>query len=556
LKPVTTIALILLGGVSAFAQQTIFAPRVDIGNVPGAVCSIIFDANNDGRQDFAVCASNFVYVFLQNPGPVGTFTLASTINAGTGNLVVSLGAGDFNGDGKQDLAVATNTLFTSSGTSSVSVYPGSGNGLFLAPSTVTSQGGLGAMVVTDLNNDHKQDIVVASQSNALIFLGNGTGGFSGPTLLSVSTPLSALAVGDFNHNGVPDVARGSIFLGNGDGTLGVVSGPPFYAPNSALKGVVTNSILYLAVADVNNDGIPDIVGKSNSVPSIVWLGNGDGTFQAAVTQNLGAAAIGFGVADFNFDGRPDYVDLESGSPATVNIFTGTGGGQFQTTPLSFPACNTTVLSGFPATNALTVGDLNGDGIPDVIASCAASSTVSLFLSLAPAVFLQTSANPTTPGQSVTLTSIVGTPAMGFLYTSGFNVQFYDGATALGSPIQVTSGQATRTTTSLPQGIHFLTASLLNSQGTAVSTSGIVTQVVSPTTCAPNLAGQLNIVPGGFRRNPVTGQYIQTVTVTNTSGTAVMGPVSLALNNLSAGVTALNADGLTAWQRPGGCAVRR
>ena len=187
----------------------------------------------------------------------------------------------------------------------------------------------------------------------------------------------------------------------------------------------------------------------------------------------------------------------------------------------------------------------------MIASCATSNTVSLFLSLVPSVFLQTSANPSTPGQNVTLTSIVGTPSMGFLYTSGFSVQFYDGAIALGAAIPVTSGQATRTTTGLAQGIHFLTASLLNSQGTAVSTSGIVTQVVSPTTCAPNLAGQLNIAPGGFRRNAVTGQYIQTVIVTNTSGTGIMGPVSLALNNLSSGVTALNADGLTACSVPTG-----
>jgi len=550
LKPVTTIALMLLGGVSAFAQQAIFAPRVDIGNVPGAVCSIIFDANNDGRQDFAVCASNFVYVFLQNPGPVGTFTLSTVINAGAGNLVVSVGAGDFNADGKQDLAVATNTLFSSSGTGSLSVYPGNGNGTFQAPSTVTSQGAFGAMVVADFNNDHKPDIVLVTQGNGLVFLGNGTGGFSGPTYLNVFTPSSALAVGDFNRDGVPDVARDSIFLGNGDGTLGIASTPvPFFTPNSSLTGA-PGAIVFLAVADVNNDGYPDIVGKSASLSSTLWLGKGDGTFQSGVSQNLGTAAVGFGLADFNFDGRPDVVDLESGSPATVNIFTGTGGGQFETTPISLPAC-ITAASPFPATNALTVGDLNGDGIPDVIASCATSNTVSIFLSVVPSVFLQTSANPTTPGQSVTLTSIVGTPSMGFLYTSGFSVQFYDGATALGAPISVTSGQAARSTTGLAQGIHFLTASLLNSQGAAVSTSGIVTQVVSPTTCAPSLLGQLNIVPGGFRRNPVTGQYIQTVTLTNTSGTAVTGPVSLALSNLSAGVTALNTDGLTACSIPAG-----
>ena len=129
---------------------------------------------------------------------------------------------------------------------------------------------------------------------------NGTGAaFQGLPFWNVSTPLSALAVGDFNHDRIPDVARNSIFLGNGDGTLGIASGPPFYAPNSNLAGAPGANI-FLAVADVNNDGIPDILGKSNSLPSTVWIGNGDGTFQSAVTQNLGAAAVGFGVADFNF----------------------------------------------------------------------------------------------------------------------------------------------------------------------------------------------------------------------------------------------------------------
>src|SRR5262249_36421108 len=153
-------------------------------------------------------------------------------------------------------------------------------------------------------------------------------------------------------------------------------------------------------------------------------------------------------------------------------------------------------------------------IPDLIASCNNGNMVSVFLSLAPSVFLQSSANPSTPGQTVKLTAVVGSPSFGFLFANGFSVQFYDGGVALGGPVTALGGQATRTTNTLAQGIHYITAALLNSQGAPIATSGVVSQVVSPSTCASNVTGQLTITPGGFRRNPVTGQYTQTVNLLN------------------------------------------
>jgi hypothetical protein len=93
-------------------------------------------------------------------------------------------------------------------------------------------------------------------------------------------------------------------------------------------------------------------------------------------------------------------------------------------------------------------------------------------------------------------------------------------------------------------VHYLTAALLNSQNQPVSVSGLVPQVVAPASCAATVTGQLTITPGGFRRNPTTGQYTQTVSVMNSSGTSISGPVSLALSNLASGVTALNTDGFT------------
>ncbi len=197
--------------------------------------------------------------------------------------------------------------------------------------------------------------------------------------------------------------------------------------------------------------------------------------------------------------------------------------------------------------------MNGDGAPDVIAACGTGNTVSIFLSVAPSVFLQTSANPSAPGQTVQVTALVGSPGLGFIYTTGYSVQFYDGTTAQDADAFY-NGLVVRPLSSLAQGIHYLTAVLLNAQNAAVATSGIVSQVVSANSCAANVVAQLQISPGGFRRNPTTLQWSQSVTITNTSGTAIAGPLSLALNSLTNGVTALNTDEVTSCSSPAGSAI--
>ena len=141
--------------------------------------------------------------------------------------------GDFNGDGKQDLATANYN--SANGSVNVSVLLGDGNGAF---GSAISFGGAGSgstsVAVGDFNGDGKQDLAAANQSsfNVSIRLGNGSGGFgSAPTFGAGGNP-SAVAVGDFNGDGRQDLAvanftssgKVSVLLGNCPPTLATVAG--------------------------------------------------------------------------------------------------------------------------------------------------------------------------------------------------------------------------------------------------------------------------------------------------------------------------------------------
>jgi hypothetical protein len=219
----------------------------------------------------------------------------------------------------------------SSTAGSVGVRLGVGDGTFGAEATYSS-GGLSplALAVADLNGDGKADVVVSNQwaddtdtnSNVSVLLNDGTGKF--PTAISNLTGgfyPDSIAIADVNGDGKPDlvVANSSVgsdgglgnvgvLLGNGDGTFGTAIAYPSGAYGAAA----------VAVADVRGDGKLDVVvancsGSSSDCTGSagnvgVLVGNGDGTFQTAVTYASGSNyPFAVAVADVNGDGRPDVV---------------------------------------------------------------------------------------------------------------------------------------------------------------------------------------------------------------------------------------------------------
>jgi hypothetical protein len=179
-----------------------------------------------------------------------------------------------------------------------------------------------------------------------------------------------VAVGDFDDDGTPDLAVAnlgsntvSVLLGNGNGS--------FQAPRSYAAGSKPQSV---AAGDFNGDGVPDLaVANAGSYPYTdgsvsVLLGNGDGTFRAAVSYAAGTAPTSVAVGDFNGDGLLDLAVADAGG---VRVLLGNGDGTFRTTPISY-------VSGV-SPNSVAVADFNGDGWPDLAVANFASNDVSLLL---------------------------------------------------------------------------------------------------------------------------------------------------------------------------------
>ncbi len=280
--------------------------------------------------------------------------LRAAVNYPTGAGPRSMAVGDFNGDGKPDLIVSN------SNGGSVSVLLGNGDGSFQAPMNSSLGITPGALAVGDFNGDGKADVAVANSGTNVIriILGNGDGTFQ--TGVSVTTSSSnsvvalALTVGDFNGDGKPDFASGnsvsnssalSVLLGNGDGTFQA-------AVNYAAPGYASS----VAVGDFNGDNKPDLAFATPGAASVgILLGNGDGTFQAALNYNAGPYPQVLAVGDFDGDGILDLVSPQYYYTSVVALL-GNGNGTFQ------PALTS---PGVPYAQGLAVGDFNGDGNLDL-----------------------------------------------------------------------------------------------------------------------------------------------------------------------------------------------
>jgi FG-GAP-like repeat/Abnormal spindle-like microcephaly-assoc'd, ASPM-SPD-2-Hydin len=325
-----SVGVLLGNGNGTFQTAVIY----DSGGAQ-AISVAVADVNGDGHPDVIVsnhcastssCANGSVAILL-NSGD-GTFGSAVTYNSG-GIGPESVVVADLTGNGKLDLVVSNTCINTTacvdeSGDGSLGVLLGNGDGTFQTAVAYDS-GGISptSIAVGDVNGDGKPDVVVAQCSG--FYLGSVCDGEVG------------------------------VLLGNGNGTLQA-------AVNYSSEGNTTNAV---ALADVNGDGHLDILvangstANGNSDGSVaVLLGNGNGTFPTAVTYDSGGlGASGIAVADVNGDGVPDVVTTVG---PTTAVFLGVGNGTLA------PA--TSFLAGIPGTFAVwvAIADVNGDGKPDLM----------------------------------------------------------------------------------------------------------------------------------------------------------------------------------------------
>jgi hypothetical protein len=468
------------------------------------------DFNNDGKADLAVLNNTNTVTILLGNGD-GTFAAVRS-ESSTGDYPESITAGDFNGDGILDLAV------TNSQGSSLTILLGNGDGTFRAGASSPETGSNPMYVVAgDFNGDGKLDLAVANEGSAAatILLGNGDGTFTtGASLTlagtSTSAPGNAIAMGDFNGDGKIDLAVESltqsgtsqtfdvnVFLGNGDGTFSA-------QPALAIPG--DTNAYSIAATDFNGDGKTDLVAFDDQAVTI-FLSNGDGTFTASATTTGSTTSPDndyIAIGDFTGNGIPDLALADSDLTAMrVLLVRSTETATATLESVSIPGSGTQNITAAYGGNTVLTGSASS-------AIQLSGSQVSTTLSLT------SSTTSLHSGQQLTLTATLAPYSDQSLTTSGETVSFSSGGKSLGSG-QLASGIATLNASSLPVGTDSVVATYAGDANFASATSSAVSIVVSPAVPSVTLS------PASLTfASQTTGSTSapQTVTLTN-SGQAAL-----------------------------------
>jgi FG-GAP-like repeat/Calx-beta domain/Carboxypeptidase regulatory-like domain len=283
-----------------------FGAKTDYAAASGPYAVVTVDLNGDGKLDIITASgsfSNHVSVFLGN----GDGTFQSRVDYAFFAFLQglpqpnSLYTSDFNNDSKADVVTLNREGAT--------VFLGNGDGTLNPPASYGFRAFATSVAVGDFNVDGKVDLAFSSSDiNNIgvvsVMLGIGDGTFSPSVDYACAPRPYSLVKGDFNADGKIDLATSddqfgiiNVLLGNGDGTFQAFV-------SSATASPV--SLVQLSIGDLNSDGKSDLVAGGNFPGGLsVLKGNGDGTFQKSVHFQVGG--IFASIFDLNGDGKPDII---------------------------------------------------------------------------------------------------------------------------------------------------------------------------------------------------------------------------------------------------------
>jgi hypothetical protein len=334
-----------------------FAPRVSYNVGGGTIGLASGDFNGDGRRDLAVGNNNTFQVKVLYGQAGGTFGPSTTLNNSTNTLPVTMTAGDLNADGRSDLIYKDHDFNVAYG------QPGN----TFSPVSPYIPGGY-KYATTDLNGDGRLDIVMSDGSplafGVRAYLGQPGGGFT-QQVYNIGKVTLGIAAADFNGDGRMDL----VTTNDNDTPYTItvmtqLAGGGFSA--STLPGGRSESIL---ANDFNHDGRPDIAFSVFGQGAAVKLGLPGGGFSATTFYPTTDSAFDISSGDFNHDGNPDLA-LVTVNYSAVSLLLGNGNGTFQPFTNLFASAN--------GSASVLAGDYNGDGYDDLAVASASGPNVDIF----------------------------------------------------------------------------------------------------------------------------------------------------------------------------------
>ncbi|MFN0205051.1 MAG: FG-GAP repeat domain-containing protein, partial [Planctomycetota bacterium] len=322
------------------------------------------DFNGDGKADVATgnWNSQDISILLN----AGTGSFGAPGNFSIGKVPVSIAIGDANGDGNLDIATADYYSNTAS------ILLGSGTGTLGAASHFNvGTSPLGGLAFGDLSGDGNADLVTTNlNSNDIsILLGDGLGSFAAANNISVGTNPYSIEIGDFDGDGNRDLIITIRYPGAVVLLMGTGAGA-FAPPNYLSAGLTVP--MDLAIADIDGDSRLDLL-ISESTNLSVLLGNGLGAFASPSIHEIGNFAESIVLDDINSDGRIDLAAWSMGYRSVTVLL----GKAFDSISGPFITVKRFVTGGFPKHAAIV--DMNADGNPDVVTENSGGNNIYLLL---------------------------------------------------------------------------------------------------------------------------------------------------------------------------------
>jgi VCBS repeat-containing protein len=354
-----------------YTDFPIYADRSEADSFP----LIAGDFNGDGKADLAAggLGSHIVNVVMSSGDGLAPSIRSNSIGAGA----LAMATGDLNGDGRADLVTANEGGF-------VSVFLANADGRFSRSTRFEHQLGRDEFEVPlspylvqagDVDGDHRPDLILSTSHLLSVILSNGDGTFQ-PSIPSPSPVFAfgSLTMGDFDGDQIPDlvgvyqgVSVNNLGIDFSGGAISIMFGNGDGSfPTSRKLAISDEAPGKVVSADFNKDGKLDIASTDlNNGEVAIRLGNGNGTFQPPLRFSVGDGPLDLAIDDFDKDGNADLVTANLGG-AFVNggltVLFGRRDGTFLVVPLSVPPGSPGSVRNYSVATA----DFNGDGLSDIV----------------------------------------------------------------------------------------------------------------------------------------------------------------------------------------------